>query len=61
MLCVSVYRIDAEFTKALKNYVDHAFQKDSVALNTGDSEMNEFTQLLQLAAAGVKRYFKIKK
>ena len=52
---LSVHRLDQDFAKALKTYVEHGYQKDSVALNIGGSEMSEFTQLLETAAAGVRR------
>lgn len=50
-----VLSCEQDFTKALKNYVDHGYQKDSAALSMGGSEINEFTSLLELAASGMKR------
>lgn len=46
---------DPEFTKALKDYVEQGYSKDSVSLNVGDSELHEFTKVLEVASLGLKR------
>ena len=51
-----MYSLDTEFTKALKEYVEQGYKKDSVSMNVGDSELHEFTNVLEVAAGGLKRY-----
>ncbi|KAL4219720.1 Phosphatidylinositol 3 [Mactra antiquata] len=46
---------DAEFTKALKDYLEQGYKKDSVSMNVGDSELHEFTNLLEVASSGLRR------
>ncbi|WAR28340.1 SHIP2-like protein [Mya arenaria] len=48
-------RCDSVFKKALKDYVDIGSQKDSTALNAGDSELQEFEKLLDSTASGLRR------
>ncbi|XP_060553619.1 phosphatidylinositol 3,4,5-trisphosphate 5-phosphatase 2-like isoform X2 [Ruditapes philippinarum] len=47
--------LDVEFTTALKEYVDQGYKKDSVSMNVGDSELHEFTNVLEVASSGLKR------
>lgn len=50
-----IFSCDADFTKALKDYVEHGYKKDSVSMNFGDSELHEFTNLLEIASTGLRR------
>ncbi|XP_052218774.1 phosphatidylinositol 3,4,5-trisphosphate 5-phosphatase 2A-like isoform X2 [Dreissena polymorpha] len=46
---------EAKFKQALKDYIDHGVSKDSASLNAGDSELHEFTKLLESTADGLRR------
>ncbi|KAH3722035.1 hypothetical protein DPMN_064984 [Dreissena polymorpha] len=46
---------EAKFKQALKDYIDQGVSKDSASLNAGDSELHEFSQLLESTADGLRR------
>jgi len=44
------------FRRAVKDYVDQGSKKDCAALSAGDSQLQEFDQLLDTTAAGLRRW-----